>query len=80
MPISTYSVGGGSWSGGGVTPRIPPDRKEWSLAARKLDELIAIHTISWHWVKGHSGHPQNERADALARNAIIAQSMAAIKV
>jgi ribonuclease HI len=39
----------------------------------QLDGLIAIHRVTWHWVKGHAGHPQNERADALARNAIIAQ-------
>ena len=39
----------------------------------QLDELIVIHRVTWHWVKGHAGHPQNERADALARNAIIAQ-------
>lgn len=41
----------------------------------RLDELTSTHQINWHWVKGHSGHPQNERADALARNAIIAQHM-----
>ena len=32
-----------------------------------LDEAIKRHTISWHWVKGHDGHPDNERADELAR-------------
>ncbi len=35
-----------------------------------LDELSAKHQIQWLWVKGHSGHPENERADALARLAI----------
>ncbi len=33
---------------------------------RQLDELAAQHTIEWIWVKGHAGHPGNERADALA--------------
>ena len=37
---------------------------------RELDELCARHTISWRWVRGHSGHHENERADALARGAI----------
>jgi ribonuclease HI len=41
----------------------------------KLDDLLTRHDISWQWVKGHAGHPQNERADALARNAIIAARM-----
>ncbi len=35
-----------------------------------LDELATKHNISWQWVKGHSGHPQNERADELANLAI----------
>jgi len=34
---------------------------------RRLDELVALHNITWHWIKGHSGHPENERADELAR-------------
>lgn len=34
---------------------------------RRLDELAALHRIQWLWVKGHAGHPENERADALAR-------------
>jgi ribonuclease HI len=28
------------------------------------------HDIRWHWIKGHAGHPENERADALARSAV----------
>lgn len=35
-----------------------------------LDSLQTVHTISFHWVRGHNGHPENERADALAREAI----------
>lgn len=38
---------------------------------QKLDELSELHTINWHWIKGHSGHPENERADFLANEAIL---------
>jgi len=34
---------------------------------QRLDETIKPHDIDWHWVKGHSGHPENERVDDLAR-------------
>ena len=37
---------------------------------RQLDDLAKTHKVSWHWVKGHSGHPENELADALANQAI----------
>jgi len=37
---------------------------------RRLDAEMARHAIHWVWVAGHSGHPENERADALARSAI----------
>ncbi len=37
---------------------------------RALDDAMTRHTIAWRWVAGHSGHPENERADQLARNAI----------
>ncbi|QDP72743.1 ribonuclease HI [Legionella israelensis] len=37
---------------------------------QKLDQLASIHQIHWHWVKGHSGHPENELADSLANQAI----------
>ncbi len=37
---------------------------------QRLDCAAAPHTITWQWVKGHAGHPENERCDALARNAI----------
>ena len=33
----------------------------------ELDAVTAQHEVSWHWVKGHAGHPENERADELAR-------------
>lgn len=34
---------------------------------RRLDEAAARHRVTWAWIKGHAGHPENERADALAR-------------
>lgn len=37
---------------------------------RELDQMCTRHRIAWRWVRGHSGHPENERADALARAAI----------
>ncbi|MBN8487669.1 MAG: ribonuclease HI [Burkholderiales bacterium] len=37
---------------------------------RRLDELVAGHQLSWHWVKGHAGDPGNERADALANRGV----------
>lgn len=39
---------------------------------RQLDELNHKHDIEWKWVKGHNGHPENERCDELARAAIEA--------
>ncbi len=49
----------------------------WRTAAKKpvknadlwerLDEARDSHKVKWHWVKGHAGHPENERADELAR-------------
>jgi ribonuclease HI len=37
---------------------------------RELDRLAAQHRIEWIWVKGHAGHPENERADQLARRGV----------
>lgn len=37
---------------------------------RALDEAVNGHDVHWRWVRGHAGHPENERADALARAAI----------
>jgi ribonuclease HI len=63
---------------GGVTGWIKGWKKNgWRTADRKpvknidlwrqLDTLAAQHEIKWHWVKGHAGHNENERADELAR-------------
>ena len=55
-------------------------RRGWKTADRKpvknvdlwqrLDGLVGKHQVSWHWVRGHTGHVDNERADALANQAI----------
>jgi ribonuclease HI len=55
-------------------------RRGWRTADKKpvknldlwqqLDRLAAAHRIAWHWVKGHAGHPENERADALANRGV----------
>lgn len=55
-------------------------RNGWRTAARKpvknrdlweaLDAELARHEVHWTWVKGHAGHPENERADRLANSAI----------
>ena len=39
---------------------------------QRLDAALAQHRINWHWVKGHAGHAENERADELAREGIAA--------
>lgn len=65
----------------GITEWIKNWRKNnWKTAQKKpvknadlwqqLDELANSHNIDWRWVKGHSGHPDNERADELANQAI----------
>jgi len=34
---------------------------------QRLEQALARHEVTWHWIKGHAGHPENERADELAR-------------
>lgn len=56
--------------------------KGWRTADRKpvknvdlwqrLEAAAAPHRVEWHWVRGHAGHDENERADALARRALQA--------
>jgi ribonuclease HI len=61
----------------GITQWLPAWRaRGWKTADRKpvknqdlwvaLADLAARHEVAWHWVRGHAGHPENERADALA--------------
>jgi ribonuclease HI len=57
------------WKRRGWRPAGRPPGKNAELW-RALDELARAHEVEWHWVKGHAGHPENERADALANRAI----------
>ena len=68
----------------GITRWLPAWKaRGWRTAAKaavknidlwqRLEAAAAPHQIEWHWVRGHAGHPENERADALARGAIAAQ-------
>jgi ribonuclease HI len=43
----------------------------------RLAAAIAPHRVIWHWVKGHAGHAENERVDALARDAALAMQAGA---
>jgi ribonuclease HI len=65
----------------GVTEWLPSWKaRNWKTAAKtpvknvdlwkRLDTAAARHEIDWEWVRGHSGHDENERVDALARQAI----------
>jgi ribonuclease HI len=67
----------------GITKWLPSWKKRgWKTADKKpvknvdlwqrLEAAVERHDMSWHWVRGHAGHPENERADALARAAIAA--------
>ncbi|MDY6942009.1 MAG: ribonuclease HI [Pseudomonadota bacterium] len=65
----------------GITQWLPQWKaRNWRTASKKpvknmdlwqrLDAASQRHDIHWHWVKGHAGHPENERADGLANRAI----------
>ena len=65
----------------GISEWLPDwKRRGWRTADKKpvknvdlwqrLEELARSHRVAWHWVKGHAGHPENERADALANRGV----------
>lgn len=71
----------------GITQWIAKWKKnQWKTASKQpvknvdlwqqLDVQSQRHNISWHWVKGHSGHPENERCDQLARTAAEGKNLA----
>lgn len=45
----------------------------------RLDRALEAHEVEWHWVRGHSGHPENERVDQLATQAIDKLSNQGVK-
>lgn len=61
-------------------------RKNWQTSNKKpvknkdlwlkLDQATQQHDVRWHWVKGHAGHPENERCDELARLAAESSNLA----
>ena len=68
----------------GITKYMPTWKKNsWRTADKKpvknidlWERMLAAmkpHQLSWNWVKGHNGHPENERADALARDGVAQQ-------
>ncbi|MEO0327234.1 MAG: ribonuclease HI [Pseudomonadota bacterium] len=67
---------------GGITGWIENWKKNgWKTAAKKpvknadlwqaLEDAVSRHKVSWHWIKGHAGHAENERADELARRGML---------
>jgi ribonuclease HI len=65
----------------GITEWLPQwKRRGWKTAAKqpvknqdlweRLEKAIERHRVEWEWIKGHSGHEENERADSLANRAI----------
>ena len=66
----------------GITQWLPQwKRRGWRTASKQpvknqdlweaLEEQVARHDVRWAWVKGHAGHPENERADELARLGLL---------
>lgn len=79
MPVDVYTDS--QYLRQGITEWLPRwQARNWRTAANKpvknadlwseLADLAAVHDITWHWVRGHAGHAQNERADALARRGV----------
>jgi ribonuclease HI len=77
-PAAITVVTDSAYVKGGITEWLGSwKRKGWRTSAGKpvknadlwmrLDAAAGRHRVSWEWVRGHAGHPENERADALAR-------------
>ncbi|ROU02721.1 ribonuclease HI [Histidinibacterium lentulum] len=77
-PATITVVTDSAYVKGGITEWLAGwKRKGWTTSTKKpvknedlwrrLDEAARRHKVTWRWVKGHAGHPENERADELAR-------------
>jgi ribonuclease HI len=82
-PVEVHLYTDSTYVRDGITKWIHGWKKNgWKTAAKKpvknadlwqrLEEAAGRHKVEWHWVKGHAGHPQNERADELARGGLEA--------
>jgi ribonuclease HI len=82
-PVTVHLHTDSTYVRDGITKWIHGWKKNgWKTAAKKpvknaelwqrLEDAASRHTVEWHWVKGHAGHPQNERADELARGGLEA--------
>ena len=79
VPVDLYTDS--TYLRDGIMKWLPSWKKNgWKTAAKKpvknqdlwlrLEAAMGDHDIVWHWVRGHAGHPENERADELARAGI----------
>ena len=82
MPVDLYTDS--TYLRDGITKWLAAWKANgWRTAAKKpvknqdlwqrLEAALTGHDVRWHWVKGHAGHPENERADELARKAMPKQ-------
>ncbi len=80
-PVSADIYTDSQYVRGGITSWIHNwKRNGWKTSDKKpvknvdlwqrLDAAMKQHDVRWHWVKGHAGHPENERADQLARDGL----------
>ncbi|GAA3274207.1 ribonuclease HI [Dactylosporangium matsuzakiense] len=76
-PVVVHLYTDSSYVRNGITAWVPRwKRNGWQTSDKQpvknvdlwteLDALVAKHQVEWYWVKGHNGHPENERADRLA--------------
>lgn len=80
-PFHVIVVTDSTYLKNGMTRWLPEwQKREWQTAQKKpvqnvdlwmhLHQIVAPYTVEWQWVAAHKGHPENERVDVLAKNAI----------